>query len=71
MIFLGGTNDVGRGVPTSDIYAAITEMTGLPLQHKSKVLLLTVPECAVVDDDLDRRRTELNSLILSDVRVGV
>ena len=70
-IFLGGTNDLGWGKPASEIWASIKAITAIPLLHGSKVLLMTVPECGVKREELDKKRNELNGCIKEDKREGV
>ncbi|KAG0650846.1 hypothetical protein D0Z07_2285 [Hyphodiscus hymeniophilus] len=70
-LFLGGTNDLGWGLPASEIWSSIKTMTAIPLRHNSKLVLFTVPECGVKNRDLDARRDELNRLIKADDREGV
>ncbi|KAL1968087.1 hypothetical protein VTN77DRAFT_2217 [Rasamsonia byssochlamydoides] len=69
VIVLGGTNDLGYGTfPASQIYAALQEAWTTALESgdkKTQVLALTIPECAVVSERLDRRRDELNKMILA------
>jgi hypothetical protein len=63
VIFLGGTNDLGWGKSPMEIYSAIKSITSLPLENGVRVLLMTVPECAVRSKSLDSRRDELNGMI--------
>jgi lysophospholipase L1-like esterase len=70
-LFLGGTNDLGWGKPASEIWASIKSITSIPLSHKSKLILFTVPECGVKNASLDERRDELNRLIKEDKREDV
>jgi hypothetical protein len=70
-VFLGGTNDLGYGKAPSEIHAAISQITDIPLSQGAKVLLLTVPECAVKIKSLNERREELNQLIWDDSRENV
>jgi hypothetical protein len=63
VIFLGGTNDLGWGKSPVEIYAAIKSITSLPLENGARVLLMTVPECAVRSKSLDSKRDELNGMI--------
>lgn len=62
-VILGGTNDLGRGRLSGDIYKALKEVWSIPLQNGTKVLALTVPECGVCSPVLDNRRDALNSKI--------
>ncbi|KAN0121772.1 SGNH hydrolase [Hyaloscypha variabilis] len=71
VIFLGGTNDLGWGKAPSEISSAIQTITQIPLNHRAKVLLLTVPECSAKNKGLDRKRAELNQGIWEDEREGV
>lgn len=43
-------------------------MTQIPLDAGAKVLLMTVPECAVISESLDAKRDALNRLIMEDSR---
>ena len=70
-IFLGGTNDLGWGKPAPEIWSSIKAITAIPLLHGSKVLLMTVPECGVKSENLDKKRDELNACIREDGREGV
>ena len=70
-IFLGGTNDLGWGKPASEIWSSIKAITAIPLQHGSKLLIMTVPECGVKSEKLDKKRNELNAFIKEDGRAGV
>lgn len=70
-IFLGGTNDLGWGKPASEIWSSIKAITAVPLLYGSKVLLMTVPECGVKSEKLDKKRGELNACIREDRREGV
>ncbi|KAG4427229.1 hypothetical protein IFR05_017288 [Cadophora sp. M221] len=71
VVFLGGTNDVGTGVPSTKIFNEIKAITAFPLETGAKVLMLTVPECGVKSEKLDERRNALNTLIKEDAREGV
>ncbi|PMD13280.1 SGNH hydrolase [Hyaloscypha hepaticicola] len=71
VIFLGGTNDIGWGKPTEQIHSTIKEVTDIPLENGARVLMLTVPECAVKSASLDERREELNQALWEDERDGV
>ena len=70
-IFLGGTNDLGWGKPVPEIWSSIKDITAIALLHGSRVLLMTVPECAVKSENLDKKRDELNACIKEDRREGV
>jgi len=54
-----------------EIHEGIVEISGIALENGAKVLLMTIPECGVRSEELDRERDELNSLILNDGRDGV
>ena len=71
LIYLGGTNDLAWGFEPSSIYACIKEQTEWARIGGAKILLLTVPECAVKSESLDRKRGVLNGLIQGDERGGV
>jgi hypothetical protein len=51
-----------------EIYSAIKSITSLPLENGARVLLMTVPECGVRSERLDRKRDELNGFIKEDGR---
>jgi hypothetical protein len=61
VIFLGGTNDLGRSRSASDIFTDIKTILAIPLATGAEVLIMTVPECAYKADWLDKGRDELNS----------
>lgn len=71
VVFLGGTNDLGSGKAAVKIWDEIKAVTDLPLSTGAQVLLLTVPECGVKVEKLDKKRGALNALILEDGRKGV
>lgn len=72
LVFLGGTNDLGWGRPAQEIWDAIVAVTEVARQRDGvKVLLCTVPECAVRNERLDARRGEVNARIRGDEREGV
>lgn len=71
IIFLGGTNDLGWGKKPVEIWSEIKSLTQIPLDAGARVLLMTVPECAVKSLSLDRKRDELNNLVKADKRKGV
>ncbi|EED13748.1 conserved hypothetical protein [Talaromyces stipitatus ATCC 10500] len=67
VIVLGGTNDLGYGSFTPDeIYTGLktTWSQALTSSPTTKILALTVPECAYRSQKLDRNRDALNKLIL-------
>jgi len=65
VIVLGATNDLGYGVfPIPQIFEALKAAWAIPLSHGAKVLAMTIPECAAVSERLDKKRDELNALIL-------
>lgn len=70
-MFLAGTNDLAWGQSVAAIHAAITTVTGIPLERGAKVLLMTVPECEARIETLDAERDALNALIKGDKREGV
>lgn len=73
IIFLGGTNDIGYGLSPQSIYDSLEDCTAIPLSSPSppQILILTVPECGVKNQNLDRRRNAFNALIRSDARERV
>ncbi|KAH8676489.1 SGNH hydrolase-type esterase domain-containing protein [Tricladium varicosporioides] len=62
-IFLGGTNDLGRGRRPIDIFNDIIDVISTPLSKGSRILLLTIPECAAKNAGLNFRRNELNKML--------
>ncbi|KAG9243385.1 putative GDSL-like lipase/acylhydrolase [Calycina marina] len=70
-IVLGGTNDLAYGRGAKEIFDALVDISNIPLEHGAKVLMLTVPECQHRSEGLERRRTELNDLIMNDGRRNV
>ncbi|KAJ6115199.1 hypothetical protein N7486_000977 [Penicillium sp. IBT 16267x] len=64
VIFLGGTNDLGYGFDSENIYASLQDSWAVVLQSGAKVLSLTIPECEARVKNLDLRRSALNTLIL-------
>lgn len=65
-IVLGGTNDLGWGIPPEDIFRKLKDVWDVALRRGTKVLALTVPEVAVTGkarERLDARRNALNDLI--------
>jgi hypothetical protein len=71
VVFLGGTNDLGWGKSTEEIYSAIKAVTDIPLSYSARVLIMTVPECSAKIASLDARRDELNQAIWDDSRDDV
>ncbi|KAF4962671.1 hypothetical protein FSARC_9232 [Fusarium sarcochroum] len=69
-IVLGGTNDLAYGVPTDNIFAALIDIYDVALSRESKVLALTVPECASKAEESTRARNELNERILNNADTG-
>jgi len=63
VVLLGGTNDLAYNKPPGDIFDALTTVFNIPLENGAKILLCTVPECAVRHHLLDKNRDELNTLI--------
>lgn len=61
VIFLGGTNDLGRCRLANDILMDIKGVLDIPLATGAKVLVMTVPECMARVGWLDERRGEVNS----------
>jgi hypothetical protein len=58
-------SDLGYGVfPIPQIFEALKAAWAIPLSHGAKVLAMTIPECAAVSERLDKKRDELNALIL-------
>ncbi|EAQ89382.1 hypothetical protein CHGG_06001 [Chaetomium globosum CBS 148.51] len=68
-IILGGTNDIGMGLPANKIFESLQEVWKVPLSHGCKVLALTVPEAGIVApavrQRIDAKRNLLNKLIKS------
>ncbi|KAK4240323.1 SGNH hydrolase-type esterase domain-containing protein [Achaetomium macrosporum] len=72
-IVLGGTNDLGMGVPPLEIFEALKAVWEVPLSHKCKVLALTVPEAGLegkIKERIDAKRNALNDLIKGYKREG-
>ncbi|GAM43934.1 hypothetical protein TCE0_060f19153 [Talaromyces pinophilus] len=70
IIVLGGTNDLGYGSFSADqIYSGLKATWSLALSSSptTKLLALTVPECAYKSAKLDRNRDTLNKFILEHV----
>ena len=63
-IILGGTNDLSMEYDTEDIYEALQKVWAIPLNHSTKVLALTVPECGFDDSPITAHGDELNKLIM-------
>ncbi|TQS34495.1 hypothetical protein Golomagni_05119 [Golovinomyces magnicellulatus] len=63
-IILGGTNDLSVKMQTVSIWPALQKVWSVPLSHSTKVLAMTVPECANCDSKFNAERDALNSLIL-------
>ncbi|TAQ91472.1 Lysophospholipase/Carboxylesterase [Chlorociboria aeruginascens] len=63
-VILGGTNDLNTGREPDETYEALQRVWDIPLSHGSRVLSLTVPECACAPE-LDAKRDDLNGMILS------
>lgn len=65
MIYIYIYSDLGYGVfPIPRIFEALKAAWAIPLSHGAKVLAMTIPECAAVSERLDKKRDELNALIL-------
>ncbi|KAH8690504.1 SGNH hydrolase-type esterase domain-containing protein [Talaromyces proteolyticus] len=67
VIVLGGTNDLGYGSFTPEqIYAGLKTTWSLALSSSptTKLLALTVPECAYISNKLTRNRDVLNKHIM-------
>ncbi|KXX76134.1 hypothetical protein MMYC01_206298 [Madurella mycetomatis] len=65
-IVLGGTNDVGMGLPPEEVFEKLKMIWNIPLRNGCKVLALTVPEAALsgaIRERIDARRNRLNDLI--------
>jgi hypothetical protein len=71
VLFLGGTNDLGWGMKPLDIWDEIKSITQIPLDAGTRVLFMTIPECATKNAGLDTRRDALNKLITEDKRENV
>lgn len=56
-------SDLGHAVPVIDILAALQACWDMALAAGSKVLALTVPECAARVEQLDSARRALNAAI--------
>ncbi|KAJ4130993.1 hypothetical protein NW768_006533 [Fusarium equiseti] len=65
VIVLGGTNDIGYGIPTEKIFSSLTKTYDLARGKGSKVLALTVPECGSKYAKATATRNELNKSILN------
>ncbi|PKY05169.1 SGNH hydrolase [Aspergillus campestris IBT 28561] len=65
VIVLGGTNDLGYGYAPERIYPALQDAWNVALTGGSKVLALTIPECAAKNAALDSKRADLNARILA------
>lgn len=63
ILFLGGTNDLGRARVPDDIFADIEKIIAIPLKNGARVVLLTIPECAANVDWLNERRDVLNEMM--------
>ncbi|KAI1504629.1 GDSL-like Lipase/Acylhydrolase [Biscogniauxia marginata] len=62
-IVLGGTNDLGWGVPEDQIIEGLKRAWDVPLSRGGKVLALTIPETKYRSTDLDERRGKVNAAI--------
>ncbi|GKT54873.1 GDSL-like lipase acylhydrolase [Colletotrichum tofieldiae] len=58
-------SDLAYNVPPERIFESLRRVYDSAIAKGGKVLALTVPECAVKDDELDSRRRRLNNTILS------
>ncbi|KAM4059772.1 GDSL-like lipase/Acylhydrolase family protein [Hirsutella rhossiliensis] len=65
VIVLGGTNDLAYSISPHAIFNALKTCWDLALANGSKVLALTVPECAAKSASLDATRRGLNASILN------
>ncbi|KAL2262307.1 hypothetical protein VTK26DRAFT_1811 [Humicola hyalothermophila] len=66
VVVLGGTNDIGLGVPPEEIFEKLKETWDIALRRKCRVLALTVPEAGLegtLRERIDARRNTLNNLI--------
>ncbi|RDL29964.1 uncharacterized protein BP5553_10591 [Venustampulla echinocandica] len=63
LLFLGGTNDLGRMRLPDDIFADIEKIVAIPLNQGARVVLLTIPECAAKVGWLNERRDVLNGMM--------
>lgn len=64
-VILGGTNDVVWSREAADIYSSLQKVWDIPLSHGTKVLALTVPECADCGEAFDNRTRDLNAMIMN------
>ena len=62
-IVLGGTNDLGWGVPAADVIEGLKATWDVPLRRGGKVLALTVPEVRHERPATDEARDEINAAI--------
>lgn len=58
-------SDIGTARSAQDTFEALEECWDKVLSKGSKLLALTIPECAVQMPWLDESRKELNEMILS------
>ncbi len=63
-IILGGTNDLTLGRGSKDLWEGLKKVYDFPLKNKTKVLALTIPECAYCGAATDEHRNEINKGIL-------
>jgi len=61
VIFLGGTNDLGRMRHAPEILSDIKKILAISLDTGATVIVMTVPECHANIGWLNDRRNELNS----------
>jgi ribosome-binding factor A len=61
----GRCSDIGWGYSADEVLQALEKVWDIPLSEGAKVLALTVPEIRFKDDDLDKRRNDINEAIKS------
>ncbi|KAG9237272.1 SGNH hydrolase-type esterase domain-containing protein [Amylocarpus encephaloides] len=69
-VILGGTNDLYQQTSPSVLFQALKEVWAIPLEHKTTVLALTVPECPICENVPVERYDKLNNAILEREKVG-
>ncbi len=67
VIILGGSNDIGWGVPINKIYKSLERMWRLALTKNSKVVACTVPPIADHFMDIQKKQHELNEMIINGI----
>jgi len=63
-IILGGTNDLAHNRLARDIFSALQKVWAIPVQHDTKVLSLTIPDCAGCGSNAPGQLKKLNPMIL-------